>query len=174
MIVPLGELAGLHFVISTGVVEKPDPELRKLIRSHVMLGKNRGKKAPHRKGGPKRVPDVSSACSDALPTSTSGPDGEALVGPSTSHPTSTSRHPVLPVVVVPSKFGSASSTIQFADASIEPGAVDIVLQCGFFAPYAWMTTYLCKRLTLRPMPQNLSLFHCQEDLVFSGDMHILR
>ena len=39
----------LHFVVSTDA-EKQTPELRKLIRSHCMLGKNRGKTLPQRKG----------------------------------------------------------------------------------------------------------------------------
>ena len=116
--------AGLHFVVSTGV-EKPNPELRKFIRSHVMLGKNRGKTLPPRKREPKRVQEVSSPSSDASTASVSGPDGD-LVGPSAT------SHPVLPVTV-PRKFGSAVSTICFADA-VEPGTVEVVLQCESCPP----------------------------------------
>jgi hypothetical protein len=36
------EVAGLPFIISTGAVTK-DVQARKLIRSHVMMGKNKGK-----------------------------------------------------------------------------------------------------------------------------------
>lgn len=35
-------VAGLHFLVTTDI-QKPDPQLRKFIRSKVMLGKNLGK-----------------------------------------------------------------------------------------------------------------------------------
>ncbi|KAH8660057.1 hypothetical protein BX600DRAFT_467145 [Xylariales sp. PMI_506] len=38
-----GRSGGSIFVVSTATSKKPDPATRKLIRSHVMLGKNRGK-----------------------------------------------------------------------------------------------------------------------------------
>jgi hypothetical protein len=53
---------GLHFVVS-GSLEKPDPELRKFIRSHVMQGKNRGRKLPSRKKKKPRVDQELSASS---------------------------------------------------------------------------------------------------------------
>jgi hypothetical protein len=98
---------GLHFVVSTSV-EKPNPELRKLIRSHVMMGKNRGKKFPPQKRGSKRMQK----------------------GPPTS--TIPASHPILPVTT-PRKFGSDVSTISFADA-VEPATVEVVLKCELFPP----------------------------------------
>jgi hypothetical protein len=121
-----GVIAGLHFVVSTGV-EKPNPELRKFIRSHVMLGKNRRKTYPPRKRKPKGGQDVASSISDASLAVASGPDRD-LVGPSVS--SAMASHPVLPVAV-PRKFGSDVSTIPFADA-VEPGTVDVVLRCESF------------------------------------------
>ncbi len=50
--------AGLHFVVSTDL-EKPNAELRNFIRSHCMLGKNRGRILPPRKRKPKKTATVS-------------------------------------------------------------------------------------------------------------------
>ncbi|OIW23439.1 hypothetical protein CONLIGDRAFT_664509, partial [Coniochaeta ligniaria NRRL 30616] len=105
--------AGLHFVVSTGV-EKPNAELRQFIRSHVMLGKNKGKTRPPRdRGKGKGVRDVPCLSPNAsLDSAASVSDGE-LVG-SLVAPTSASKpNPVLPVAI-PRKFGSDVSTIQYA------------------------------------------------------------
>jgi hypothetical protein len=115
--------SGLHFVVSTNV-EKPDPELRKVIRSHIMMGKNRGKTFPRRKKKTKEVQDVSSSSSNTPLTSTSSPD-EDQVGPPAS--SVVASHPVRPFTV-PRKFGTDWSTFRFADG-VEPGTVDVVLQC---------------------------------------------
>ncbi len=98
--------AGLHFLVSTDVT-KPGPELRKFIRSHVMLGKNRGKTHPTRKkDATGTVQDGPSSGADAPPTDT------PLASPAT----------------VPRNVCSTLSTLPLAEA-IDPGAVDIVLQC---------------------------------------------
>jgi hypothetical protein len=115
-------IMGMHFVVSTGT-EKPDPELRKLIRSHVMLGKNRGKVLPPRKRKPKGVPEPTSSSSDPSPPSASDPDEDAEARYSAS---STAPHS-LPVAV-PRVLGSGMSTICFADV-LEPGTIEVVLQC---------------------------------------------
>lgn len=39
----------MNFLVSTGPVEKHNVEVRKLIRTHVMIGKNRGRVLPPRK-----------------------------------------------------------------------------------------------------------------------------
>jgi hypothetical protein len=104
----------MHFVVSTGT-EKPDPELRKLIRSHVMLGKNRGKILPTRKRKPKGSEPSASDLDE---------DAEARYFAS-----STASHS-LPVAV-PRALGSGMSTICFADA-LEPGTIEVVLRCKLF------------------------------------------
>ena len=139
-------MAGLHFVVSTDV-KKPNPELRKFIRSHCMLGKNRGKTLPLRKKKLKRTQDASTPSES----------------PASSTTTTVFRH-ILPVTV-PRKFGSDLSTIRFADA-VEPGAVEVVLQCGLYhlSVSARQTAYHL----------NTSLFHCQADSLPPRDMHLLR
>ena len=118
-------LIGLHFVVSDGL-EKPNPELRKLIRSHVMLGKNQGKKLPPRKRKTKVAEKLSSSSSDPSPPPVSHPD-EGLTGSVTSSITATHPEPVLSLTI-PRKLGSGMSTISFADA-LEPGTIEVVLQC---------------------------------------------
>lgn len=138
--------AGLHFVVSTDV-EKPNPELRKFIRSHCMLGKNRGKTLPPRKRKPKRTQDASTSSES----------------PASSTTTTVSRH-ILPVTV-PRKFGSDLSTIRFAN-TVEPRVAEVVLQCGLYhlSVSAMQTAYHL----------NTSLFHCQADSLPPRDMHLLR
>jgi hypothetical protein len=117
--------ARLHFVVSTGV-EKPDPELRKFIRSHVMLGKNKGKAQRPRKRVTKELQNDSSLSSCVSnPSAASSQDGD-MVEPSAS--STKPSHTVLPVTV-PRKFGSQLDTIRFADA-VEPVSVEVVLQCA--------------------------------------------
>ena len=116
--------AELHFVVSNDV-EKPNPELRKFIRSHVMQGKNLGKKTrPSRKRGPKRLVDESSSSSDTSSAGTLRPDVDLDRSAVSS---TTDPHHVVPVTI-PRKFGSFLSTIHFADA-VEPGTVEVVLHC---------------------------------------------
>ncbi|KAH8777930.1 hypothetical protein F5882DRAFT_502748 [Hyaloscypha sp. PMI_1271] len=122
-------LIGLHFVVSDGL-EKPNPELRKLIRSHVMLGKNQGKKLPPRKRKTKVVEKLSSSSSDLSPPPVSHPD-EGLTGSATSSITATHPEPVLSLTI-PRKLGSGMSTISFADA-LEPGTIEVVLQLSSIA-----------------------------------------
>jgi hypothetical protein len=113
-------------MVKTGV-EKFDPESRKLIRSHVMMGKNLGKKLekprpPRKKREPKVVvrKELSSASSSS---DTSSPDGAQV-----RFLPLTSSTVLQPPATVPRKFGSDASTMCFADA-VEPGTVEVVLQC---------------------------------------------
>jgi hypothetical protein len=113
--------AKLHFVVSSNL-EKPDTELRKFIRSHVMRGKNQGRKLPLRKKKPKAGQEIPSSSFDA---SAKGIHGSFAL-PSTAFV----PNPV-PAVTIPRSFGSGMSTISFADA-LEPGTIEVVLQCGLF------------------------------------------
>jgi hypothetical protein len=121
-------------MVKTGV-EKFDPESRKLIRSHVMMGKNLGKKLekprlPRKRREPKvAVRKELPSCSSS--SDKSSPDGVQVgTSPSTSStaPASKSHTLLPPSGTIPRKFGSDASTMCFAD-TIEPGTVEVVLQC---------------------------------------------
>lgn len=116
---PGATAAGLHFVVSTRA-DKFNPQMRKLIRSHVMLGKNRGKTI--KRATRNRGAEVQAA--DLLPPS-------PVRSVEMSSVTPESESDVTPVLAAPRKFGSEFSTIQFAD-HLEPGTIDVVLQCKLF------------------------------------------
>ncbi|ETS86339.1 hypothetical protein PFICI_00167 [Pestalotiopsis fici W106-1] len=97
--------SGLRFITVAGG-EKPDAASRKNIRSHVMVGKNRGKKFPNRK----RKSKVQTAAED--PREPAG---------------TLSRSIIASLTAVPPKFGSALSTIHFAN-DVQPREVEIVLR----------------------------------------------
>ncbi|KAF4632202.1 hypothetical protein G7Y89_g5924 [Cudoniella acicularis] len=133
-------ITGLHFVVSSSV-EKPNPELRKFIRSHVMIGKNRGKTLPPRKRKQKGLQDGSFSSPDAI--SASPPSPGEFSASSTATTATTVSHPVLPVqVTVPRKFGSDVSTIRFA-AAVQPGTVEIVLQFASIAKQILFSLETC-------------------------------
>jgi hypothetical protein len=94
-----------HFVVSTGN-EKADPELRKLIRSHVMKGKNRKTKAGPGKARNKKEAEAEDAAQEDLTTARAR----------------------VPPIEPPHNFGCYSSSIQLAD-SVGPGLMDKVLHC---------------------------------------------
>jgi hypothetical protein len=123
--------AGLHFMVKTGV-EKFDPESRKLIRSHVMMGKNLGKKLEKpRSPRKRREPKVAVRKELSSSSSSSLDGGQVRSSPSTSPSTvsASKSHTVLqPPATVPHKFASDASTICFADV-VEPGTVEVVLKC---------------------------------------------
>ncbi|KAF2787715.1 hypothetical protein K505DRAFT_353661 [Melanomma pulvis-pyrius CBS 109.77] len=117
----------LHFVVSTGV-QKPTADLRKLIRRHVMLGKNQKKPHSQRKRqtiavrvDPSSILNTAAASSPYL--------GRELVSPSVL--SQTLSWPEFPVTVPP-KFGSDVSTICFADA-VKSGTVELILQFSSMA-----------------------------------------
>lgn len=122
---PCGTL-GLCFVVSTSI-EKPDPDLRKLIRSQVMQGKNRGKKHSFRTRKSKRRQGLSNSNYSEPPTSTPCLDENQSWPSATS---TTISYPVLPITI-PRKFGSDLSAAQFA-GEVESGMVEVVLQCELF------------------------------------------
>lgn len=136
-------------MVSTGM-EKANPELRKLIRSHVMQGKNRGKTLPQRKRKPKRMQDVSALSSRDL-------------NPGASSAASTTSPPA-PAISVSRKLGSDLSGFSWADA-VEPRAVEVVLRCELF-PTLLPATTLAHLL-------EISLVHCQKGLVSSGIMYTI-
>jgi hypothetical protein len=99
----------LRFLVSTDV-EKPDADLRKFIRSHVMQGKNKGKTPrPHVKKPRKRK--------HTLPES-----GAAKSSNDTDQ--RTTQYSAL----VPKKFGATWSSVHLP-AGVDPTSVEVVLQC---------------------------------------------
>lgn len=116
----------MPFVVSTGL-EKPDPEVRKLIRSHVMLGKNQGKTRRPKRREARELADKSSSVTDL-----GGPSGSLITASRT---------------VIPQKIGSDLLTIRFADA-VEPYMVEIFLQCELIGlqPHPQRFTYLTSKL----------------------------
>ncbi|KAI1759219.1 hypothetical protein GGR53DRAFT_527819 [Hypoxylon sp. FL1150] len=116
----------IHFIVSTGTKKPPDPELRKLIRSHVMLGKNRGKILPPKKEKIASPNTVIGSNSD-----NSSLDHEC-VNTSLANPT---------LNIIPRKVGSDLSFIRFADIlSIAKKALFPLESCINFGAKekAWM------------------------------------
>lgn len=97
----------MPFLVSTGV-EKPNLEARKLIRSHVMLGKNQGKTLRSKRRQARESANISS------------PDGK--FSESSGSLTAASQSVIFP------KIGSDLTTVRFADA-VEPYMIEIILQC---------------------------------------------
>ncbi|KAE8149574.1 hypothetical protein BDV25DRAFT_156084 [Aspergillus avenaceus] len=100
---PKGGAVDLPIILSTGG-KKCDPDTRKLIRSHVMLGKNRGKSRRAKCDDVKVVP----------------PKGRHAVQEKQS------SSPTEPFGCIPMKVGSEASLVPFAD-NVDPSlAVDIL------------------------------------------------
>lgn len=102
----------MPFIVSTGT-KKPDPELRKLIRSHVMKGKNRGRILRPKY---KIIADSGSIVDpkDTIPS---------------SDDVSTDNSPVSArLVTIPRKVGSDISLTRFAD-TIEDSTASVIIQC---------------------------------------------
>lgn len=100
--------AEMPFLVSTGV-EKPNPEARKFIRSHVMMGKNQGRTRRLKLPGARESAENHNS------------NNEGLSGLSSTLGTASRS-------VIPPKIGSDLSTVRFADA-VEPYMVDVVLRC---------------------------------------------
>lgn len=105
----------LPFVVQTSV-EKPGLEVRKFIRSHVMLGKNKGKILGNKRHHKKPYAGNSAGrCDD---------NGQRLELITTTFQTA-----------IAPKVGSDLSTIRLADA-VEPYKIDVVLRCkSTFLPF---------------------------------------
>ena len=125
-----------HLVGSTGV-EKPNAELRRLIRSQCMIGKNKGRILPPRKRKPKgnlKQQDNQQHDDDATILT------ESLESTSTTTP----PHSGLPVVAVPRKFGFSLSAIPLA-RNIEPVELEVILNCMLYQ----LACILCKMANSR-------------------------
>ena len=125
-------LAELPFVVSTGT-GKEDAAIRKLIRSHVMLGKNKGKPRPTK-------------CKKVLPW-------EAVLVPIPAEDTSALQESVS---VVPKRVGSDWSFIQLAD-EIEPIALAEILECEFINRKRDEASFILAVLT-----SSVNSLRCQE------------
>ncbi|RYP02083.1 hypothetical protein DL764_005964 [Monosporascus ibericus] len=143
--------AMMSFVVSTGV-EKPDPELRKFIRSHVMLGKNRGKTLRPRRREPKAIP-----VGDSSPSSEGDTREPSCPSLSASHS------------IIPRKVGSDLATARFAD-TVEPYAVEVVLRFSSIAKQTLFPLESCiaferrEELWIEPLAFDPAYLHA---LIFS-------
>ncbi|KAI1206379.1 uncharacterized protein F4807DRAFT_439859 [Annulohypoxylon truncatum] len=118
------QLSGMPFVVSTSL-DKPDPNLRKFIRKHVMMGKNRGKTRPTKKKENKVV-----ELSEVVNTTnglTKSPSNASLI---------VRRHPIPPNV------GSQLSTVHFAD-NVDLSTVAVVLRFSSIAKQALFPLETC-------------------------------
>jgi hypothetical protein len=100
--------AEMPFILSTGG-QKGDPATRRLIRRHVMLGKNKNKPRPSKRRTPQYW--------DTVPVWDSSKDLKAV-----------HDH----FSVIPRRVGSDWSFTQLAD-EIEPAALGDILKCGLIS-----------------------------------------
>ncbi|KAI1765462.1 hypothetical protein GGR53DRAFT_261179 [Hypoxylon sp. FL1150] len=119
--------AQLHFIVSTDI-EKPNPNLRKFIRSHVMLGKNRGKTRSVEKKRQRATEDVPVVTPHTSTVDTLNPNEQSI---SSAVASTTASQPILPLTI-PRKFGSDISSMSFPDA-VEPRTVEVVLKFSSIA-----------------------------------------
>ncbi|OTB07647.1 hypothetical protein M426DRAFT_268086 [Hypoxylon sp. CI-4A] len=118
---------GIPFIVSTGT-NKPGPEMRKFIRSHVMIGKNRGKTLR-----PKYEKVVKSK-------STRNADGKTLSSADIAENSPAVAY--APVLPIPRKVGSELSLIRFAD-NIEEPAVTCIMEFSSIAKKALFPLESC-------------------------------
>lgn len=145
--------AGLQFVVSNSV-DKPNAEVRKLIRSHCMLKKNKGKTRRLSKY------ETNSSANKSTP-------GEDSSESSTS-PASSSDS------VIPSKIGSDLLTIRYADA-VDSYKVEVVFRCKLNRlPHLSKHIGNCYRAKNSHSRRHTSLFYCQKDVVPFGCLHGFR
>ncbi|OTA52248.1 hypothetical protein K449DRAFT_391545 [Hypoxylon sp. EC38] len=141
------QVLGMPFVVSTGPA-KHDPNLRKFIRRHVMIGKNLGKTRQT-----KRKKQKSSDLRDVI-------NPEKLTESSDKSFLIATRHSI-----IPPKVGSELSTIQLADA-VEPSIVTTVLQFSSIAKQALYPLESCilfeksdKRQWIEPLAFDSAYLH---------------
>jgi hypothetical protein len=172
----------MHFMVKTGA-DKFNPEDRKIIRSHVMKGKNLGKIRPPRR---RRDLDWDDLRQNVLSSSPSPSDSDTSSptkgrDKSSSQRASSSTTPIsecYPVILspasIPRKFGSVASAICFADL-VKPATVDVVLQCESLPTQFNALHPSPSRHDDSTNPQHaLSLLHRQAAPLPLGDLHILR
>ena len=107
-------------------LEKPDPDLRKFIRSHVMLGKNQGRTLPPRKQKLKMT-----AVRDKRfgGTGTRSADSNERANPKIVQATSQAVACYsIQTESIPPKFGSALTGIRLAD-DLDMEDLNVILRC---------------------------------------------
>ncbi|GKZ31043.1 hypothetical protein AbraIFM66950_011009 [Aspergillus brasiliensis] len=111
------DMADMPFIVSTGT-KKVDPRTRKLIRSHVMIGKNRGKSRYRQAEADPSTP------ADASPDETSAPADEASLALSPAAQVPATRWPAH----LPRRVGNDMSFIRLADDTTSPAALATILR----------------------------------------------
>ncbi|KIW92281.1 uncharacterized protein Z519_07265 [Cladophialophora bantiana CBS 173.52] len=133
----------MPFIVSAGGKKKDDPETRKLIRSHVMLGKNLGKS----RGRAKPKDPLPWEVAPAWNSFDGG--GAAIQQPSS---------------IIPKKVGSEWSFTQLA-AEIEPAAIADILTYSSLARQATVPLEACisfdkkDRVLVGPMASDAAFVH---------------
>ncbi|KAH0842212.1 hypothetical protein FOPE_07371 [Fonsecaea pedrosoi] len=133
---------GMPFIVSAGTTKKNDAQTRKLIRSHVMLGKNLGKS---RRARPKDTLPW-----EAEPAWDSSTGGKVPIQQSSS--------------IIPKKVGSEWSFTQLAD-EIEPSAITDILTYASLARQATVPLAPCiafikrERVLVGPMASDAAFLH---------------
>jgi len=126
----------MPFIVSTGPpgAKQTDKQTRKLIRSHVMMGKNLGRTLPKRstKHKAKSQETGSSMSKTDQPTLPEEPKNtkkrSAKKVPTVAGP---NLRTILLGAGIPKKVGTDLSLIRFADATVEHSTVLVVLRCKF-------------------------------------------
>ncbi|KIX92143.1 uncharacterized protein Z520_12136 [Fonsecaea multimorphosa CBS 102226] len=132
----------MPFIVTAGVRKRDDAQTRKLIRSHVMLGKNLGKS--------RRAKPKDPLPRDAEPSWDSSGGGEATTQQSSS--------------IIPKKVGSEWSFTQLA-AEIEPSAIADILTYSSLARQATIPLEQCiafdrkDRVLVGPMASDAAFLH---------------
>ncbi|GFN20940.1 hypothetical protein AtubIFM55763_001053 [Aspergillus tubingensis] len=111
-------MADMPFIVSTGT-KKVDPRTRKLIRSHVMIGKNRGKSRYRQAGADPSTP--ADACTD----DTSAPPADAVDLPLLP---STQVSATRAASDLPRRVGNDMSFVRLADDTTSPAALATILR----------------------------------------------
>ncbi|KAI0884091.1 uncharacterized protein GGS22DRAFT_189221 [Annulohypoxylon maeteangense] len=122
------QVSGMPFVVSTSL-DKPDPNLRKFIRKHVMMGKNRGKTRPTKKREKKALElDLSEVADPTIHL--------------TKPPAASNSSLVVTRLPIPPKVGSELSTVHFAD-DVDLSTVAVVLRFSSIAKQALFPLETC-------------------------------
>ncbi|KAK3326081.1 hypothetical protein B0H66DRAFT_550028 [Apodospora peruviana] len=131
----------LQFIVSTGPTKKADEDARKLIRSHVMMGKNLGRVLPKRstkarsplegtRGEGRAARTAAAARGEPADTRQSRSDSNKADPPRVAGEALMS---IMTGAGIPDKIGSDLSLIRFADTAVEPSAVMAVLRFSAIA-----------------------------------------
>ncbi|KAM7187329.1 hypothetical protein V8F33_011319 [Rhypophila sp. PSN 637] len=172
------EQDAMPFIVSTGPpgVKQIDKRTRKLIRSHVMIGRNLGSTLPKRASKTTDSSEARTRDSQAQ----SEPDQRKSTKDkrSSKNPSSVARQlseaqiaearvvfGILSTTHIPSKVGTDLSLIQFADKTVEPSTALVVLRFSSIAKRALYTLEPCvqfnkpNRRWLEPMGHDAVFLH---------------